>query len=53
MTLHRGDIVMTRIPHFLATVADTGVTKVIGKLSDTLKAQPQLNACLKTEIQVA
>jgi mRNA-degrading endonuclease toxin of MazEF toxin-antitoxin module len=35
---------------FLATVSDTGITKVIGKLSDTMKAQ--LDACLKAAIQL-
>jgi hypothetical protein len=35
---------------FLATVAETGISKVIGKLSDTMNAQ--LDACLKAVLQV-
>ena len=36
---------------FLATVAETGITQVIGKLSDAMQAQ--LDACLKVALQVA
>ncbi len=36
---------------FLATVAESGITKVIGKLSDTMKSQ--LEACLKSALQIA
>jgi mRNA-degrading endonuclease toxin of MazEF toxin-antitoxin module len=35
---------------FLATVSEPGITKVIGKLSATMKVQ--LDACLKTAIQL-
>lgn len=35
---------------FLSTVAEAGITKVIGKLSDVMKAQ--LDACLKTAMQL-
>jgi mRNA-degrading endonuclease toxin of MazEF toxin-antitoxin module len=35
---------------FLATVAEAGITKVIGKLSDTMNRQ--LDPCLKTALQV-
>jgi hypothetical protein len=33
---------------FLATLAETGITKVIGTLSDAMNAQ--LDACLKTAL---
>lgn len=36
---------------FLATVAETSVTKLVGKLSDSMKAQ--LDACLKAAIQIS
>lgn len=35
---------------FLATVAEAGITQVIGMLSDTMMAQ--LDACLKTALQL-
>lgn len=35
---------------FLSTVAESSITKVIGKLSDAMKAQ--LDACLKTALQL-
>jgi mRNA-degrading endonuclease toxin of MazEF toxin-antitoxin module len=35
---------------FLATVAESGITKVIGELSDAMKSQ--LDACLKTATQI-
>ena len=35
---------------FLATVAETGITKVIGKLSNAMNRQ--LDSCLKTSLQI-
>lgn len=35
---------------FLATVAETGITQVIGHLSDTMQAH--LDACLKAALQI-
>ena len=36
---------------FLSTVSETGITKVIGTLSDAMKAQ--LDACLKIALQLS